>query len=231
MVWSVRPLPLLATTCLCHHYFSLSKKVINQETSQSSNFVCYSSGGCDWKRNQQSFDGQQKSVSTLKIITGNLFHALILPWTTIKQLWNGESGLKVYEVFYESFPQFVFQVFLLFVIGVDQNVHSIVLTVLSMASSYISVVYCINKHIVTNHFQSTDCMDYVRSFMYTFSDLHLRLIVYSLSWVLLNEKHNFIYLIQTRVPWFLVIFLEHGDVNHSLLGLLCILSSELFRFT
>ena len=166
-------------------------------------------------------------MSTLRIIAENIFHAFILPWTTVKQLWNGESGLKVYEVFFESFPQFVFQLFLLIFIGVDDNILFIVLKVLTMGSSYISVLLCVNQHIVNSYFKSCNLMDYVNSFIYTFSDLHLRLILYAVSWVLLNEKLVFIYFIQTLIPWFLVVLLERGDVNHSMVGLLRILTANI----
>eukprot|EP00092_Neocalanus_flemingeri_P075239 GFUD01093184.1.p1 GENE.GFUD01093184.1~~GFUD01093184.1.p1 ORF type:complete len:113 (-),score=1.71 GFUD01093184.1:149-487(-) len=49
----------------------------------------------------------------IAIMTGrfnkqDIFSFIILPWITIKDLWNGESGTKTWEIFFESFPQLVF---------------------------------------------------------------------------------------------------------------------------
>ena len=85
----------------------------------------------------------------------------------------------------------------------------------------------VNQHIDMSYFKFTLSMDYVRSFIYTFSDIHLRLIMYSISWVLLNEKHVFIYFIQTLVPWVLVLILEQCKLHHSILGLLQIISANI----
>ena len=93
----------------------------------------------------------EKALYMLKTISINVIHGFLLPWTTIKQLKNGESALRVYEVLYESFPQFVFQVFLLCFIGVDQDAWSIFLKVLALASSYLSVIihYLLNQMCTT----------------------------------------------------------------------------------
>ena len=48
-----------------------------------------------------------------QVLMKGAYNVLILPLTTINQLWNRDSKIKCWEVFFEVYPQLVFQLFLL----------------------------------------------------------------------------------------------------------------------
>ena len=163
----------------------------------------------------------------VKLSLKNIWQGLTLHWTVLKQLWHGESSLRVYEVFFESYPQLVFQTYLLFFIGIDGDHWSIIMRVITLGSSYLSFIVLVNRHMVINYFKSNTKMDYLKCFLYTFSDIHLRLLIYSISWVLLNEKHMLIYVIQTTIPLILILFLENWNGGYGMLGFLQLLSANI----
>jgi hypothetical protein len=76
-----------------------------------------------------------KDKSPAYLILSFPFRVSILPWITIKDLWNGDvKHYRVYEDFFEAFPQFLFHLYIICDLGFYSQPHtwSNVLKVLSL---------------------------------------------------------------------------------------------------
>ena len=132
---------------------------------------------------------------------------LILPIKTIKDLWYGDvKQYKVYEVFFEAFPQFLFQLYIICDLGFypathENHVWLNFLKVLSLLTSYISLIFGINKYVVYrgDNFATKDKSTIVRCYFYTFFDLHFRLGFYLLNCILMKLRYLVIYAIQSII--------------------------------
>ena len=139
---------------------------------------------------------------------------LILPWITVKDLWQGEvHQYKVYQVFFEAFPQFLFQLYIVCDLGFEANIWSNILKVLSLLTSYMSLIIGINKYVVQRgeNFASQDWRMIVKCYFYTFCDLHLRLGFYLLNCILMQLRYLVIYAIQSVICVITCIFNSHQE--------------------
>ena len=136
---------------------------------------------------------------------------LLLPVITIKDLWHGDvKQYKVYEVFFEAFPQFLFQLYIICDHGFSPwpHVWSNVIKVLSLLTSYISLAFGINKYVVCrkDRFATKKLTMVGKCYIYTFCDLHFRLGFYLLNCTLMKLNYLIIYAFQSFVAVIVCVF-------------------------
>merc|ERR1719186_687779 len=158
------------------------------------------------------------ACGTLKIIQ--------LPWDTTKQIWAGNTTeLKMYEVFFESYPQLTFALYLVCIRGFGEDTLTVVMKALAMLTSLISVVMGINSSIVEDYFQTAGWRSVVRCWLYTLPDLLLRLIIYPITWLLLGTYSIIFHLLQILLSMIVLKCLAGYDwtltMINSLVGCIC----------
>ena len=132
---------------------------------------------------------------------------VLLPCITIKDLWFGDvKQYKVYEVFFEAFPQFLFQLYIICDFGFYPQTHqghvwSNTLKVLSLLTSYTSLTFGITKYVVyrEDNFATKDWRMMVKCYFYTFFDLHFRLGFYLLNCTLMKLRYLVVYAVQSTI--------------------------------
>jgi len=109
---------------------------------------------------------------------------------------DGFPGTKVLEVLFEAVPQFVIQMYAMFlygfgfsstgsILGVQNNIINPGFKIFGIITSAIAIFHGVNSFIVDENFTSYNWRYIFKSSLYTILDITARLLFYPVAWILL----------------------------------------------